>query len=107
MSEKKIKFNRPAPTINRLRFVERMTDWHEDGHHVKSLLTKYDQDYRLKICSRCSISQRQKRNCLELDMYTASGMQLRHCGHMDKARVAKHKKMIIKHIQSNPALGII
>ena len=91
MSDKGIEFNRPKNSITRQQFLERVTDWHEDGHHVKTLLTKYDRNYRLKICSRCTLDEQRKRNCLKLDMYTTSGVQLRHCGHMDRARVAKYR----------------
>lgn len=107
MSGGSIQFHKPRNSITRQQFLERIIDWHEEGHHVKFLLTKYDQDYRLKICDSCTIKQQQKRNCLKLDMYAASGVQLKHCSHMDKARVRKYKQTIRKHIQLHPAFKII
>ncbi len=102
-----IQFQRPRQTINRKQFLERVIDWHEEGNHIIRILTEYDQKYRKKICSKCTEKQQQKRNCLKLDMYTSEGIQLKHCSHMDKARVSKNKQLIRNHMQLHPALQII
>ena len=102
-----IQFHKSPYNITRKQFLERVVDWHEEGYHIKNVLTEYDQNYRNKICSTCTEVQQQKRNCLKLDMYTSEGIQLRHCSHMDKARVRKHKKTIQKHIQLHPSFKII
>lgn len=106
MPKASIQFQKPRNTISRKQFLERVTDWHEDGHHVKSILIKYDQQYREKICSVCTEEQQQKRNCQRLDMYTSNGIQLKHCNHMDRARVQMHKKTIRKHMELHPALKV-
>lgn len=107
MQGESIQFQKPRSTISRKQFLERVIDWHEEGNHVIQILTSYDQDYRKKICSTCTKEQQQKRNCLELDMFTAEGIQLKHCNHMNKARVRKHKSLIRNHMQLHPALQII
>lgn len=107
MPEESIQFQKPKNTISRQQFMERVVDWQEEGQHVKEILLKYDQAYREKICSTCSVEQQQKRSCLKLDMYTSNGVQLKHCSHMDRARVRRHKQTIRKHIQLHPSFKII
>ncbi len=107
MPGESIQFHRPKNTISRKQFLERVIDWHEEGQHLKKNLIEYDQNYRNKICSSCTVERQQKRNCLKLDMYTSDGIQLKHCNHMDRARVRKHKGMITKHIQLHPSFKII
>ena len=102
-----IHFHKPRQTIGRKQFLERIVDWHEEGNHIVKILTEYDQNYRKKICSKCTEEQQKKRNCLKLDMYTSEGIQLKHCSHMNNARVRKHKQLIRKHMQLHPSLQII
>ncbi len=104
-SPQKILFEKPKSTITRRLFLERVTDWHEDGDHIQKLLHDYDNQYRKKICSKCSVVQQQKRNCVKIDMYTNEGIQITSCSHMDQARTQKHSKIIRKFIQSNPAFN--
>lgn len=102
-----MQFHKPHHTIRRKQLLERVIDWHEEGRHVKKILIDYDQNYRKKICSKCTEQQQKARNCLKLDMYTSEGIQLKHCNHMDKARVRKHKQLIKNHIQLHPSLKIV
>lgn len=99
MTEITVKIQNQTNTISRKQFLERIVDWHEDGHHVIDVLKLYDKNYRKKICSKCPEQQQLKRKCLKLDMYTPEGIQLKHCSHMDRARVQKHKPLIRKHMQ--------
>ena len=101
----KIVFDKPQNTINRDSFIERVIDWQEEGNHVQYLLHEYDDNYRKKICSNCSLEQQQKRNCIKIDMYTSDGIQITSCGHMDKARNRKHSKLIRRFVCSNPVLN--
>jgi len=107
MPQSEIKFEKIISFTDKPHFLARVEDWKEEGRHVKKLLLDYDKQYRSKICSTCSPEQQQKRNCLKLDMYTSGGVQLKHCSHMDNARVRKHKHTIRKHIQLHPAFKII
>ncbi len=107
MFEQSIQFHKPKNSISRKQFMERVIDWQEEGHHVKSTLLNYDKQYREKICSTCTIEQQRKRDCVKLEMYTSNGIQLKHCSHMDKARVRKHKPMIRNHMQLHPAFKIM
>ena len=102
-----IQFQKLKNSISRKQFLDRVIDWQEEGHHVKKILTEYDQQYREKICSTCTERQQQKRNCLKLDMYTSNGIQLKHCNHMDRARVKMHKNLIENHIHLHPAFKTI
>ena len=107
MVEGSIQFQKPRYTISRNQFLERVIDWHEEGQYVKNILLEYDKSYRKKICSTCTEEQQHKRKCLKLDMYTSEGIQLKHCNHMDRARVRKHKQIIQKHIQLHPEFKIV
>ena len=102
----KIIFEKQKSTITRKLFLERVTDWHEDGDHIQKLLHDYDNQYRKKICSKCTIEQQRLRNCIRIDMYTNEGIQITSCNHMDQARTRKHSKLIRKFIQSSPALNL-
>ena len=102
----KIIFEKPKSTITREIFLERVIDWQEDGDHIQRLLHNYDNLYRKKICSKCTVGQQRLRNCVRIDMYTNEGVQITSCNHMDQARTRKHSKLIRKFIQSSPALNL-
>lgn len=101
-----ITFNIPKPTITRKVFLERVIDWQEEGNHIQKLLHDYNNEYRKKICTKCTLEEQQKRNCVRIDMYTNKGIQITSCSHMDKARNRKYNKLIRKFMHSNPALNL-
>jgi len=98
-----ILFEKPKITPTEQIFLERITDWHEEGNHIQKLLHEYDHQYRKKICVNCSAEQQQKRNCVRIDMYTNDGIQITGCGHMDDARTRKYSKLIGTFMFSNPS----
>jgi len=102
----KIFFKKRKSTIKRSLFLERVIDWHEDGEHIQKLLHDFDNQYRKKICSKCTKEQQQVRNCIRIDMYTNEGIQITSCNHMDQARTRKNSKIIKKFIQSSPVLNL-
>lgn len=79
----------------------RITDWHEEGEHVKKLLLDYDWKYRKKICSKCSAETRKKLRCFKVDNFK-DGVQETHCKKMEKARTQKHRKTILNFINFHP-----
>lgn len=107
MPQSEIKFEKIISPADKPYFLARVEDWKEEGLHMKKLLLDYDKQYRSKICTTCSLEQQVKRRCQALDMYNSEGVQLKHCNHMNKARVRKYKKRIRKHIQLHPAFKIM
>jgi len=85
---------------------ERITDWHEEGEHIKKLLLDYDWEYRKKICTKCPIEIQQKLKCFRVNNFE-SGIQETHCKKMDRARTQKYRKTMMNFINFHPLRNII
>lgn len=71
--------------------------WHQIGSSLQDELREYDRNYRLKICSKCSLEQQKQRNCFRTDDFEiihGKKIQFTHCKWMDKARVRKFRNQI-------------
>jgi hypothetical protein len=79
----------------------RVTDWHEEGNHIKKLLLDYDWEYRKKICAKCSLETKQELRCFSVNNFK-DGIQETHCRKMDNARTQKYRKTMMNFINFHP-----
>jgi len=106
----------PKTTLQQIQ-KERIDDWHEDGKHLGDLMKKYEEDYRIKICSKCIGTQQQiDRKCYNhtekngkyyLEKYgklplDSNGNDLTNCNHLVKAQYNKFRDKIFTHIDFHP-----
>ena len=90
----------PEPTTLQKIFNERLIDWHEAGAILLTKMKKHKENYRKKICSKCSPKQQEKRKCVK---YTINGKELQSCGHMDSACGQYFKEEMNAHMNFHPA----
>ncbi|MDD9814154.1 MAG: hypothetical protein OXU37_07835 [Thaumarchaeota archaeon] len=76
----------------------RMEDWIENGDRILRLHEEHEEQYRRKICSKCSPGQRIRRDCTSLipDCDELS------CDHMKRAFARKHGRLIHQHAELHP-----
>lgn len=96
-------FRPPKGPLDRV-FENRMLDWREEGRRLRIITTKYENEYRKKICSKCSIEQQAERRCMRIKI---DGKTLTYCNHMNRAKRSKFRKEIDRHILSHPGLFTI
>lgn len=83
-------------------YKNRVIDWVENGSSLLLQMKQYKEEYRMKICSSCSVEQQQKRNC---HRYVIDGREITSCNHMDIACGRKFKKKLDSHWDFHPALS--
>lgn len=82
MPSKRIKFIPHEKTdLEKIQYTKRI-DWINAGGPLFEKTVVYKNNYRKKICSKCSIEQQTKRKCVR---YVINGKKLTSCGHMDSA----------------------
>ena len=99
MSKASLEFLKiPKYTVNDLK-KQRLEDWRENGKHLKELFEQYDEEYRIKICSKCDDKQKKERKCYVFPAFDSNGNLKTRCNHMVKAQSNKFRKKIYSHIK--------
>lgn len=91
----------PKNSLDKI-YQNRVIDWHEDTDHILHLFEKHAENYRKKICVKCSNEQKIIRECCTTDEIDSNGNPKTWCRHMGVAGCKKLKPQIDKHIDFHP-----